>query len=136
MLNSVYLTLLIGPVIAVPAPKVVMDALDTVTVTTAAGSTSGFQMTFTFTSSSELNSIFVIAAKQAAGIETPPIRVILVATLNGNPNVLFDSVMTNVEAQPKQSGGPGQISVTGEDLTKVMDMIDFSRIPYPAMPIE
>jgi hypothetical protein len=135
MLNSVQLTVLMGPVIPFPAPKVVLDALDTVTVTTAAGSTSGFQMSFAFTATSELNTLFILAGG-SAGVAMPPLRVILTVTLNGNPNVLFDGVMTNVEAQAGQNGGPGQLSVTGEDLTKVMDMIDFSGIPYPAMPIE
>jgi hypothetical protein len=41
-----------------------------------------------------------------------------------------------VEVQAGQNGQPGSITVTGEDLTKVMDMIDFSGTPYPAMPIE
>ncbi|WP_461522140.1 hypothetical protein, partial [Porticoccus sp.] len=30
---------------------------------------------------------------------------------------------------------PGSITVTGDDLTKVMDLIDFSGLPYPAMPV-
>ena len=30
----------------------------------------------------------------------------------------------------------GSLTVTGEDLTKVMDMQDWSGLPFPAMPIE
>jgi hypothetical protein len=49
---------------------------------------------------------------------------------------LFDGVMTNVQVQAGSGGSPGTITVTGEDLTKVMDMLDFSGLPFPAMPIE
>jgi hypothetical protein len=134
--KGITMTLLMGPIIPVPAPRVVMEALDSVTVTTAAGSTSGFQMSFQFSSKSELNTIFLIAAGTNTSIGTPPLRVMLVVTLNGTPQPLFDGVMTNVEVQPGGQGAPGTVTVTGEDLTKVMDMQDWSGLPFPAMPIE
>jgi hypothetical protein len=134
--KGIQLTLLMGPVVPVPAPRVVMDALDSVTVTTAAGSPSGFQLSFQFSSKSELNTIFIIAAGQSTSVGTPPLRVMLVVTLNGTPQPLFDGVMTNVEVQAGSGGSPGTVTVTGEDLTKVMDMLDWSGLPFPAMPIE
>lgn len=136
MSSGIQLTLLMGPVIAIPAPRLVMDALESVEVTTAAGSTSGFQMSFTFNSKSELNTIFLLAAGQNTSLGTPPLRVMLIVTINGTPNVLFDGVMTNVDVQAGSGKFPGQVSVTGDDLTKVMDLFDFSGLPYPAMPIE
>ena len=136
MSSGIQLTLLMGPVIAIPAPRLVMDALESVEVTTAAGSTSGFQMSFTFNSKSELNTIFLLAAGQNTSLGTPPLRVTLIVTINGTPNVLFDGVMTNVDVQAGSGKSPGQVSVTGDDLTKVMDLFDFSGLPYPAMPIE
>ncbi|MGE5794447.1 MAG: hypothetical protein ACM36B_17270 [Bacteroidota bacterium] len=134
--KGIQMTLLMGPVVPVPAPRVVMDALDSVTVTTAAGSPSGFQLSFQFSSKSELNTIFIIAAGQSTSVGTPPLRVMLVVTLNGQPQPLFDGVMTNVEVQAGSGGSPGTVTVTGEDLTKVMDMLDWSGLPFPAMPIE
>ena len=134
--KGIQLTLLMGPVVPVPAPRVVMDALDSVTVTTAAGSPSGFQLSFQFSSKSELNTLFIIAAGQSTSVGTPPLRVMLVVTLIGTPQPLFDGVMTNVEAQAGSGGSPGTVTVTGEDLTKVMDMLDWSGLPFPAMPIE
>ena len=136
MSSGIQLTLLMGPVIAIPAPRLVIDALESVEVTTAAGSTSGFQMSFTFNSKSELNTIFLLAAGQNTSLGTPPLRVMLIVTINGTPNVLFDGVMTNVDVQAGSGKSPGQVSVTGEDITKVMDLFDFSGLPYPAMPIE
>lgn len=134
--KGIQLTLLMGPIVPVPAPRIVIDALESVTVTTAAGSPSGFQLTFQFSSKSDLNTIFIIAAGQSTSIGTPPLRVMLVVTLNGTPEPLFDGVMTNVEVQAGSGGSAGTVTVTGEDLTKVMDMLDWSGLPFPAMPIE
>ena len=60
---------------------------------------------------------------------------LLVVTMQGTPTVLFDGVMTNVQVEAGQPGSPGRITVTGEDLTKVMDLVDFSGLPFPAMPV-
>lgn len=125
-----------GPVVPVPVPAMMIDALEEATVTTAAGSASGFQLRFKVTSKSELNTIFLITVGQNASMATPPLRVVLIITLGGEAQPLFDGVVTNVEVQAGQQGQPGSITVTGEDLTRVMDMIDFSGTPYPAMPIE
>ncbi|MBP1150554.1 hypothetical protein [Methylocaldum sp. SAD2] len=134
--KGIQLTLLMGPVVPVPAPRVVMDALDSVEVRTAAGADSGFQLSFQFGSKSELNTIFLIAGAQSTGPATPPLRVMLIVTLNGTPQPLFDGVMTNVQVQAGSNGAPGTVTVTGEDLTKAMDMLDLSGLPFPALPIE
>ncbi|MCB1999461.1 MAG: hypothetical protein KDH91_03065 [Rhodoferax sp.] len=136
MTNAVHLSLLIGPVIPVPVPAMMIDALDTVTATTAADGASGFQLQFKVTSKSELNTIFLVAVGQNTSVGTPPLRVVLIVTLGGRPQPLFDGVVTNVEVQAGQNGQSGSITVTGEDLTRVMDMLDFSGLPYPAMPVE
>lgn len=134
--KGIQLSLLIGPVVPIPAPRVVLDALDSVEVRTAAGSASGFQLTFQITAKSELNTIFLIAAGTNTSMVTPPLRVLLIITLNGTPQPLFDGVMTNVEVQTGSRDSPGTLTVTGEDVSKVMDMQDFSGLPFPAMPIE
>lgn len=134
--KGIQLTLLMGPVVPVPAPRVVLDALESVQVTTSAGAASGFQLGFQFSAHSALNDIFLIAAGTGGGIGVPPLRVLLVVTTNGTPSPLFDGVMTRVEVQAGSNGQPGSLTVTGEDLTKVMDMQDWSGLPFPAMPIE
>lgn len=134
--KGIQLTLLIGPIVPIPAPRVVIDALESVEVTTATGTASGFQLKFQFSAKSELNTLFLIAGAQNTGPGKIPLRVMLIVTLNGTPQPLFDGVMTNVQVQPGGQGAPGTLTVTGEDLTKVMDMIDWSGLPFPAMPIE
>jgi hypothetical protein len=131
MLKGIYLTLMIGPVVPLPVPKIVMDALTSVKVTTSAGAASGFQLTFNLNNRSPLHTLFLVA-----GAQTPLLRVIIVLSINGAPNVLMDGVMTNQQVTPGSKPGESTLSITGEDLTKVMSLIDFSGLPYPAMPPE
>jgi len=132
VLKGVHLTLLAGPVIALPVPKLVLDALQSVTVTSRAGeSPSGFELTFTFGAKSPLNTIFLVA-----GGQTPLLRVIIIVTINSVPEVLMDGVMTHHDIQPGQAGGTSTLRVMGRDLTQVMALQDFGGLPYPAMPIE
>ena len=131
MLKGIYLTLMIGPVVPLPVPKVMLDALTDVQVTTAAGTPSGFSLSFTLNNRSPLHTLLLIA-----GGQTPLMRVIIVVTINGSANVLMDGVMTNHQVSPGGKPGESTLTITGEDLTKVMSLIDFSGLPYPAMPPE
>jgi hypothetical protein len=134
--KGIQLTLLLGPVVPMPAPRVVIDALDSVEVRSSTSTPGGFTLTFQFESKSALNQIFIIAGAMNASPVTPALRVMLIVTLNGMPQPLFDGVMTNIEVQPGGNGSAGTVTVTGEDLTKVMDTQDWSGLPMPAMPIE
>ncbi len=131
MLKGIHLTLLIGPVVATPVPQVALDALTSVQVTTSAGERSGFQLTFTLSNQSPLQTFFLLT-----GGSIPPIlRVILIATVSGTPNVLIDGVVTHQQVTPADNGR-STLTVTGQDLSAVMDLIDFSGTPFPAMPAE
>ena len=133
MLKGLHLTLLAGPVVPLPAPRVVIDALQSVKVISSAGaaSDSGFELTFSFSSRSPLNTLFLLA-----GAQTPMLRVMIIATINSVPQVLMDGVMTNHQITPGAGGGTSTLTVMGKDLTKVMDLQDFGGLPYPAMPLE
>jgi hypothetical protein len=130
-IKNVQLTLLIGPTVPLPVPRPVMEALDSVEVTTSAGSRSGFRLAFMLSNRSPLHTFFLIAANA----QPLALRVILVATINGTPNVLADGVITRQEIAPA-GGGMSTLSIIGEDLTTVMDRTEFNGIPYPAMPAE
>jgi len=131
-IKNVQLTLLVGPTVVVPAPRIVMDALQRVEVTSAAGARSGFQLSFSLSNHSPLHTILLVAANASPFA----LRVILVATINGTPNVLADGVITRQEITPGQSPDTSTLTVSGEDLTTVMDRQEFNGIPYPAMPAE
>jgi hypothetical protein len=133
--KGIQLSLLIGPIVPIPVPRVVLEALESVEVRTAAGAASGFQLKFSITARSELNTIFLLAGVNATPV-TPALRVMLVLTMNGQAQPLFDGVMTRVQVQPGGQGSPGSLTVTGEDVTKAMDKIDWSGLPFPAVPVE
>jgi hypothetical protein len=132
MLKGLHLTLLAGPVVPLPAPKIVIDALQSVKVISSAGgaTASGFELSFAFSSRSPLNTIFLLA-----GGQTPLLRVMIIVTINSVPQVLMDGVMTHHQIQPG-AAGTSTLTVMGKDLTKVMALQDFGGLPYPAMPIE
>ena len=131
MHKGVHMTLLVGPVVPVPVPRAVLDALTSVEVTHNTGAASGFKLTFTLTNRSPLQTIFLVAAGQ-----TPMLRVIIIVTIDGTPQVLMDGVMTLNQLAPGSQPGQSTLTVIGEDLTKAMDLIDFSGFPFPAMPVE
>ncbi len=126
MLKGFYLTLMIGPVVAVPVPQPVTDALMSVQVTTTDGQRSGFQLTFAMSKKSLLNTTLL-----PTGFFDPLVRVVIVATVNGVPDVLMDGVITHQEITPSSVPGQSTLTITGEDLTVLMGLVDLSGIPYP-----
>jgi hypothetical protein len=124
----------VGPGIAVPAPKDVVDALESVTIKTSTAEDSGFQLTFTLESGSPLETVLILTS---SGALPPLLRVILVATLNGADSVLIDGVVTQHEVTPGD-GATFKLTLTGKDLTAVMawDVLSFDGVPYPATPPE
>jgi hypothetical protein len=129
--GNIRLTLLIGPVVPVPVPQPIIEALTEVMVRTTAGERGGFQLTFTFSAKSPLNTLLLLLGQVG-----PFIRTVILATVNGTPQVLMDGVITQHEISPNVHTGQSTLTITGEDLTAVMDYVDFSGIPYPAMPLE
>jgi hypothetical protein len=123
------LTLLIGPMVPVPVPKPITDALTGVQINTGVGEPGGFQLTFSFSNRSPLNTLLLLLGKVG-----PYVRVVVVATMKGFPNVLADGVMRNNQVTPNIQTGQSVLTVSCTDLTAVLDNFDFSGIPYPAMP--
>lgn len=132
MAKGIQLTLMIGPAVPLPVSQEVLDSLTSLQVTTTAGQASGFQLTFALNSKSPLNTLFLLSG----GSSIPLVRVVIAVTVNGVTDVLMDGVMTNHQLAPGAGDGQSTLTVTGEDLTRVMDYLSFDGIPYPAMPPE
>jgi hypothetical protein len=71
-----------------------------------------------------------------AGYFDPPARVILTVSVNGSSTVVMDGVITRHELAPSNDPGQSKLTLTGEDLTRMMDLIDLTGFPFPAMPAE
>jgi hypothetical protein len=134
VLKGVQLTLMIGPAVPVPVPPAVLDALTSVEVTTTAGhrSPSGFRLVFTLSTHSPLHTLFLVSG----GGMIPLMRVIIVVTMNGMPEVLMDGVITKHDVSPGAGPGQATLTINGTDLFGIMGLIDFSGVPYPALTVE
>lgn len=140
MIQGVYLTLMAGPVVPVPVPAVLIDALTSVRVTVASASRgpgganvparSGFELTFVLGKKSPLETLFLLV-----GGGPPLLRVCLVVTVNGVPNVLADGFVQQHDIHPASGTAPATLTVRGQDVTTAMDLVEFSGLPYPAMPV-
>lgn len=129
MLKGVHLTLMIGPGLPVPAPKSVIDAVTSVQVTSGKEK-SGFQITFAVSKKSPL-----LTTMLPAGYFDPMItRVIIIVTLGGMPNVLMDGIVTQQELAPSNEPGQSTLTITGEDLSVLMDVVEMPFMRYPNIP--
>lgn len=128
MIDRLQLTLLIGPVVPLPAPRPVVEAVRSIQVTTAAGQRSGFQIELALSKGSPLATALI-----PAGYFDPGIRVIIMATVNGLPHVLSDGIITRQEVGISDDVGQSKLTVTGEDVSVMMDLLEIPGIPYPAL---
>jgi hypothetical protein len=129
MASPLYLTILTGQVQATPVPKLLMDAFTDAEVTVSATGKSGFQLSFTLANSSPLQLFFLLAM----GAPIPLIRVILVVSFGGLPQVIMDGMVKHTEVVPDAMRGSSKLVITGEDLSAVMDLTDSSGTPYPGL---
>jgi hypothetical protein len=132
LLSGINLTLMIGPAVPIPVSKDVLDALTSIEVTSNTEGPSVFQLKFTINKNSPLLTLFLLGG----GVPIPLVRVVIYVTIGGSTEVLIDGVMTDHQMSPGGAGQSPTLTITGEDLTRVMDYIDFTGIPYPAMPPE
>lgn len=135
MLEGVQLTLLVGPVVPVPAPQPVMDALRQVEVVAGDEAAGAFTLQFSVGVRSPLHTLFLLGG----GGTIPLVRVVVVVTVNGMPEVLVDGVVTRTEILPGDDQRHATLQVIGDDLTAAMEQPGLASpdgMPYPAMPAE
>jgi hypothetical protein len=126
---GIQLTLLLGPTIAVPAPLPYLEALQSAEVTHSDQGRSGFQLTFQAGRSG-------MAALLDYPLLSLPLlrpfnRVILIVTLNAMPRVLMDGIITHQQLSPGNEPGTGTLTVTGEDVSVMMDLEE-KNVEHPA----
>lgn len=115
--GPVRLTVMMGPRIAVPVARAVADAVLSVQVTVASGQRSGFQLAFGLARRGLINTSLL-----PGGYFDPKTRVILTVTVQGTATVLMDGVIIRQEVGISNQPGQSTLTVTGEDLTVLMDL--------------
>jgi len=125
MIQGIHLTLMIGSLLPIPAPQAVMDALVSAKVTSGKDR-SGFQLTFAVSKRSPL-----LTTMLPTGYFDPMVtRVILIVTMGGFPNVIMDGIVTNQELAPSNEPGQSTLTITGSDLSVLMNVVQIKR-PLP-----
>ena len=126
---SATLTLMVGPTVAIPAPAPLMDALQRVEVTHSDDARSGFQLTFEAGRSGPADIVdYPLLATQ---LLKPFNRVILVVAFDFVPRVLMDGIITHQQLAPGGQASSGTLTVTGEDVSVMMDLEEKSA-EHPA----
>jgi hypothetical protein len=128
MVKGIHLSLMIGPALPVPAPRVVVDALQSVQITSGKDK-SGFQLSFAVSK----DSVLLNTMLPAGYFDPIATRVIVVVIIGGFPHVLMDGVVTRQELSPSSEPGQSTLTITGEDLSALMDLIEVP-LPYPGIP--
>ncbi|GAA4759442.1 phage late control D family protein [Actinomycetospora chibensis] len=120
MLLGIKLRLLIGQVKPVPVPGTLAEALVGVEVTLADTGRSGFQLSFQTgrSGAADLTDYTLLANP----LLRPFNRVILVVTFNGAESVLMDGFITTTQLAPSEQPGASTFTVTGEDVSVIMDL--------------
>uniref|UniRef100_A0A7C1JZ13 Phage late control D family protein n=1 Tax=Caldilinea aerophila TaxID=133453 RepID=A0A7C1JZ13_9CHLR len=126
---GVHLTLLIGPTVAIPAPPLLTEALHSVEVTHSDEGRSGFQLVFQ--AGRDAMTGLIDYPLLSLPLLRPFNRVVLIVTFNGIPSVLMDGVITHQQLNPSREPGTGQLTVTGEDVSVMMDLEEKSA-EHPA----
>lgn len=120
---GIHLTLMIGPTVPLPAPLPVMEALDGVEVFTG-GERGGFQLSFQVGRSGSAD--LLDPALLASPLLQTWSRVVLIVTFNATPRVLMDGFITQREYAPSEQPGQSRLTLTGEDVSLMMDLTEQS----------
>ncbi|GAA3636055.1 hypothetical protein ACG5V6_09440 [Streptomyces chitinivorans] len=115
--GPIHLTLSMGPHLARPVPRAVSEALLSAQITSTAGERSGFQLAFDLTKKGA-----IISNLLPEGFFDPRTRVIVTTTIKGTPTVLLDGLIVRQEVGASNQPGRTTLTVTGEDLSILMDL--------------
>jgi len=121
---------MMGPGIAVPVPPDLAESLKSVSVTNNDTGRSGFSLTFNVGRSAPLDMIDYNLLLNP--LLRPFTRVVVMVTFGVLPQVLCDGVITNIQLSPSNEPGASTLTVTGEDVSVMMDMHELPQ-PWPAL---
>jgi hypothetical protein len=127
---GVHLSLLIGPTIPLPATPDIAEAIQSVSVTQNDEGRSGFQIVLQMGRSGPADMVdYPLMLNPLLRLFN---RVILTVLFDALPQVLIDGIITNRQFSPGNQPGLGTMTLTGEDVSVMMDMTK-KRANYPVM---
>ena len=127
--QGIYLTMLTGPTVPAPAPPWLLESLESVEVTHSDKGRSGFQVIFQAGRSGPADAVdFALLRSQLFKAFN---RIVITITLKGVPGVLMDGIITQQELAPGTEAGSSRLTLTGEDVSLMMDREEKSE-EHPA----
>lgn len=114
---GIRLILWAGGVVPTPVPPSVLNALSSAQVTNDAENGDGFQLTFTLGRDAGVDYELL-----SSGVVDPMTRVWLGVAIGVVPEVLIDGVVTHHELAPSNDPGASTLTVTGTNLTAMLDL--------------
>lgn len=127
---GIQLNLRMGPTVAIPVPKIVIEALESVVVSQSDEGRSGFQLTFRVGRGPADIFDNPLLADKLVQANT---RVIVTVIHNAAPRVLSDGLVTHQQVVPGQKPGDSKLVITGEDVSLAMDREE-KVVEHPALP--
>lgn len=111
------------------APSYVMEKLETAEVTRNDNGPSAFQLSFHADRAAGLSEDFSLLS---GSLLRPSTRITICVVLNSTPTVLIDGFITRQELSHNRDFGAYTLTITGEDISIVMDRVELS-LEYPGM---
>lgn len=128
-LFGLHLQLMLGETLPTPAPLKVSEALQSVEVTAKDGDRSGFQMVFQVGRGLADRKDFALLTEAKL---RPFNRVVLSVLFGVTPQPIMDGIITKHQLAPSDEPGASKLTVTGEDVSVMMDLEKVQR-PYPQL---
>ena len=125
---GINLTLKLGAQKPKPASRLLMEALQTVEVTHSDQGRSGFQLVFQVGRAGKADQRDYQLLQDP--LLAPFNRVILIITNSASAQVLMDGIITNQQLSPSIESGQTTFSITGEDISVMMDL-DERSVEHP-----
>jgi hypothetical protein len=129
-LLGIHLTVLAGPTVPVPLPVRLLESLESAEVKHTDEGRSGFQLVF---KAGRASTDLVESPLLSLPALAPFARVILLVAFGPLPKVLMDGIITNRQLTPGKDKDPSKLTITGEDVSVMMDREEKS-VEHPAQP--
>ena len=129
-LLGIHLTVLAGPTVPVPISARLLESLESAEVKHTDEGRSGFQLVFR---AGRASTDLVDSPLLSLPALAPFARVILLIAFGPLPRVLMDGIITNRQLTPGKDKDPSKLTITGEDVSVMMDREE-KNVEHPAQP--
>ena len=115
----------VGQTVPSPPPPGVLESLSSVRVINDSATGDGFQLSFKLTKQGGAD----YAVMQSGALDVFN-RIVIAVVMGVTPEVLIDGIITNQELSPSERPGQTTLTVSGKDVSLMMDLIETDKA-YP-----